>query len=94
MVDSLIPHLQWYMSYLNNTERDDFEPPWITICAFRAALVAWQLVGAGTLEHVQALGITDQRGMADWIKGCFARRTTWGIGRLVMRNIEQLDLVC
>jgi hypothetical protein len=64
----------------------------MTIYAFKASLVSWQLVRAGVTDHVVEIGIEDAKGMTEWMRRCFAQRQTWGIGRLVLNSMDELEM--
>jgi len=95
VVESLEPHVRFFLSYLNTTSAQTSisESPWVTIYSFKAALIAWQLIRAGVSDVAICIGVTDLAGMLDWIKKAFSTRSKWGVGRAVMKSLDELEAV-
>ena len=60
--------------------------------AFKAALLAWQLVSAGYQEPIAVLNIHDKKEMYHWIKEVFERRKHWCVGRLGVESLGELGI--
>ena len=91
VVETLAPHLEWYLSYLMDVDSASYEPPWITIYAFKASLVAWQLVREGIFDHVVGIGVVDLKGMCQWIRETFEARSCWKVGQLIVNSLSELE---
>jgi hypothetical protein len=95
VVESLEPHIQFFLSYLDRTPAQTAmsESPWVTIYSFKAALIAWQLIRAGVGDVAGCIGVADLGTMLDWIKKVFATRSKWGVGRAVLKSLDELEAV-
>ena len=95
MVESLEPHIQFFLSYLDRTpaQMAMSESPWVTIYSFKAALIAWQLIRAGVGDVAGCIGVGDLGTMLEWIKKVFATRSKWGVGRAVLKSLDELEAV-
>lgn len=91
-MESLEPHLSWFLGYLDQPLEAAREPPWVTAYAFRAVLCAWQLAKEGSFQPLAHLGIADLDDLVLWSKRVFARRARWEVGRLIVKNLEHLEL--
>ncbi|KAL1306429.1 hypothetical protein AAFC00_005129 [Neodothiora populina] len=90
VVTSLEPHINFYLQHLDRRAILYDEAPWVTIFAFKVALIAWQLVRAGFQETMAIPWISDEKGMYDWIKTVFTRRSHWCIGQLAVKSLGEL----
>ncbi|KAL4976710.1 fungal-specific transcription factor domain-containing protein [Aspergillus desertorum] len=86
------PHIDWFLTYLDNTVDVEGEAPWIAVYAYKAFLIAWQLVRGGVGGAMGVVGVSDGdvRGAIDWATGVFARRGSWPVGRLVLECLDRL----
>ncbi|KAL1880650.1 hypothetical protein Daus18300_001261 [Diaporthe australafricana] len=87
------PHIDWFLRYLDATLAPESEPPWVALYAFKAFLIAWQLVRKGVAGAMSAVGVVDGdvEGAMVWAKGVFRRRERWRLGKLIMACLEVLD---
>ena len=85
-------HVDWFLRYLNQTATVESEAPWVTLYAYKAVLIAWQLVISGLPGAMQAVGIQDGDAEAalEWAKQVFRRREKWQLGRLIMKCLVDL----
>jgi len=65
----------------------------VTIYSFKAALIAWQLIRAGVGDVASCIGVSDLGTMLEWIKRVFATRSNWGVGRAVLKSLDELEAV-
>jgi hypothetical protein len=95
VVESLEPHIQFFLTYLDRTPGQTAmsESPWVTIYSFKAALIAWQLIRAGVGDVAGCIGVGDLGTMLEWIKKVFATRSKWGVGRAVLKSLDELEAV-
>lgn len=92
------PHLDWFLRYLDqgSTVQDVVEPPWVGFYAYKAFLIAWQLVCKGVPGAMDVVGVHDgdAKGALAWAKGVFRRRGRRRMGRLMLGCLEQLEGQC
>lgn len=86
-------HIDWFLRYLDATLAPDSEPPWVALYAFKAFLIAWQLVRKGVAGAMLAVGVPygDVNGAMVWARGVVRRRERWRLGKLIMACLEALD---
>lgn len=86
------PHIDWFLRYLDETLVPDCEAPWIALYAYKAFLIAWQLVQKGISGAMQAVGIRDSDvdGALMWARGVFQRRQKWQLGKLILASLDEL----
>lgn len=89
VAELLGPHVVWFLHFLARTSSNPTEAPWVTVYAFKAVLVALQLVRAGMVDALNSLGLSDENALSEWAKTAFERRA--GVGRLVLKNMEERD---
>lgn len=90
--DAIQPHVDWFLYYLDTTLVVDYEPPWIALYAFKAFLIAWQLVRGGLAYAMQVVGVQDgdlEEAMA-WARMVFQRRQKWQFGKLILASLDIL----
>jgi hypothetical protein len=92
LLPSLHARIDWFLLYLEKTVVPDREPPFVTVYAFKAFLVAWQLVRDNAPNAKTAVGISDGDSEAAlaWAIKVFKRRQRWKVGKLVLRNLVSL----
>jgi hypothetical protein len=92
VVASIQPHLDWFLRYLGTSPTDGLEAPWLSLYAYKAFLVVWQLVGAGVPGAMHAVGVADgdANGAVAWLRGILSKRKSCRLGELI---IECLDLL-
>jgi hypothetical protein len=86
-------HVDWFLRYLDDTVEPRGEAPWVALYAYKAFLIAWQLV-KGRLPGamgVVGVGDGDVEGAVRWARGVFGRRGGWTLGRLILGSLEQLN---
>lgn len=93
VIESMDPHVSWFLRYLDRTTCSRSEPPWMTVYAFKAALIAWQLARSGSFDAFSKVGIADMDGLLGWTKAVFAKRESSEVGRLIVKSLEELDVV-
>ncbi|KAJ5775236.1 uncharacterized protein N7511_000247 [Penicillium nucicola] len=86
------PHVNWFLRYLDETLSPNSEAPWVTFYAYKAFLIAWQLIRGGIPGAMEAVGIQD--GDVDsalvWAKRVFQRRQKWQLGKLILSCLHDL----
>ncbi|KAM0564490.1 hypothetical protein ACHAPJ_000704 [Fusarium lateritium] len=87
------PHVDWFLRYLDSTLFLDSEAPWITLYAFKAFMIAWQLVRGSMLGSMQVVGIQDgdAEGALEWARKVFGRRQRWQLGKIIMTCLDTLE---
>lgn len=91
IAELLDPHIQYFLLFLDRPCSGPPEAPWVTVYAFKAVLVAWQLGRAGVFSSIACLGLSDLKGMADWMRSVFSKRGRGGVGTLIMRSLDELE---
>nr|XP_031860055.1 uncharacterized protein CI109_004418 [Kwoniella shandongensis]KAA5527127.1 hypothetical protein CI109_004418 [Kwoniella shandongensis] len=91
IIESVEPHLTWFLLYLQRTVDTRFEPPFLIFYAFKAAVMAWQIARLGGSSLPSMVGVLDADGLLLWIREIFAKRTRWGIGKLALESLEELS---
>jgi hypothetical protein len=86
------PHVDWFLRYLETTLVPDTEAPWVALYAYKAFLVALQLVQKGFAGAMQVVGVRDGdvEGALMWARGVFQRRERWQLGRLIISCLDEL----
>ncbi|RAK96303.1 uncharacterized protein BO80DRAFT_366681 [Aspergillus ibericus CBS 121593] len=86
------PHVDWFLRYLDTTVEVAGEAPWVALYAYRAFLVAWQLVRGGVPGAMGVVGVGDGdvHGAVEWARKVFRRRERWGVGRIIGGCLERL----
>ncbi|KAL4804946.1 fungal-specific transcription factor domain-containing protein [Aspergillus unguis] len=87
---ALQPHVDWFLRYLDETINPEGEAPWIALYAYKAFLIAWQLVRAG-VPAMAVVGIDgDIHSAVRWARIVFRRRERWVLGRLICACLDTL----
>ncbi|OGM49634.1 hypothetical protein ABOM_001890 [Aspergillus bombycis] len=86
------PHVDWFLRYLDTTREPDMEAPWVAVYAYKAFLIAWQLVRGGlpNAMHVAGIADGDVEGALEWARKVFRRRERWQLGRLILSCLDGL----
>lgn len=86
------PHVDWFLRYLDTTIAPESEAPWVTLYAYKAFLIAWQLVRGKTPGAMQVVSVRDGDvdGALAWARKVFQHRQRWKLGRLIMPCLESL----
>lgn len=90
---SIQPHVDWFLRYLEVTTEADSEAPWIILYAWKAFMIAWQLVKGGVPGAMQAVGVEDGNleEALSWARKVFQRRERWKLGKTVMACANVLE---
>ncbi|KAF3397293.1 hypothetical protein DPV78_007835 [Talaromyces pinophilus] len=87
-------HVDWFLRYLDSSAvTPSLEAPWITLYAYKAFLIAWQMVRGGLAGAMQVVGVRDGdlNGALAWARKVFARRQGWQLGKIIMKCLDVLD---
>ncbi|RBR16881.1 hypothetical protein FVER53590_00011 [Fusarium verticillioides] len=86
------PHIDWFLTYLDSPIVPDSEAPWIMLYAFKAFVIAWQLIKGSTLGTMQVVGVEDgdTNGALEWARRAFGRRQQWQLGKIIMTCLDTL----
>ncbi|KAL6898450.1 fungal-specific transcription factor domain-containing protein [Trichoderma evansii] len=87
------PHVDWFLRYLDSTLSPASEAPWIVLYAYRAFLIAWNLLQGGISDAMQAINISDgdAEGALTWARKVFQRRQHWQLGKLILSSLDALE---
>ncbi|OAA64574.1 Transcription factor [Niveomyces insectorum RCEF 264] len=102
--EAVRPHVDWFLHYLDAAQAPDLEAPWTTLYAYKAFLIAWQLMFSSSSSRLggseggfqgamQVVDVADGdlRGALRWARKVFQRRRRWPLGRLILRCLERLE---
>ena len=86
------PHVNWFLRYLDMTATPDSEAPWIAFYAYKAFLIAWQLMHVKVTGAMQVIGVRDGdvEGALGWARKVFEPRRRWQLGRLIFSCLDEL----
>lgn len=86
------PHIDWFLRYLDTTLSPDSEPPWTALYAYKAFLIAWQLVRKQIPNAMQVVGVKDGdvKAAMSWARNVFQRRTGRRVGKMIMACLDTL----
>lgn len=89
----LKPHVDWFLRYLDAETIPASEAPWVLLYAYKAFLIAWQLLREGIIGAMQAVGVPDGDlpSALSWARTVFQRRQRWQLSRLITAELDQLD---
>lgn len=93
LVKSTQPHVDWFLRYLDAPLVPDSEAPWLMLYAYKAFMVAWQLVKGGMPGSMSVVGVYDgdtERALA-WARTVFRRRDRWKLGKIIMACLDKLE---
>ncbi|KAJ5512351.1 hypothetical protein N7463_001903 [Penicillium fimorum] len=87
------PHVNWFLRYLDETLILDSEAPWVALYAYKAFLIAWQLIQIGVPGAMDAVSVHDgdMEGALMWARKVFQRRQKWQLGKLILSCLDELD---
>jgi hypothetical protein len=90
---SIQPHVDYFLRYLDETTILDSEAPWITLYAYKAFIIVWQLIRGGVPGSLQVIGVSDGdlEGALTWAKKVFGRRKRWQLGKIIMTCLDTLE---
>lgn len=90
---SLQVHINFFLLHLERTPEAATEPPFVTVYCFKAFLVAWQLLRAGTKDAMTVVGVEDGDfdGALEWAHEVFEKRERWKVGKLALQNLNSLE---
>ena len=92
IASTIQPHVDWFLRYLDATLVPDTEAPWVILYAYKAFMIAWQLLDGGAKGCMQVVGVQDgdrEAGLA-WAKKAFGRRIHWKLGKVVVSCLDKL----
>lgn len=89
------PHVDWFLRYLEaaGPSQAEAEAPWTALYAFKAFLIAWQLLRKQTPGAMQAVGVADGDTAAalTWARRVFGCRSRRRVGEMILAC---LDILC
>ncbi|KAJ5082141.1 hypothetical protein N7532_011184 [Penicillium argentinense] len=86
------PYVNWFLRYLEASVSPTPEAPWVAMYAYKAFLIAWQLVRGGIPGAMEAVGVADGdvEGALAWARMVFSRRQRWQLGKLILVCLDSL----
>jgi hypothetical protein len=91
--DLVQPHVDWFLRYLDVTTSPETEAPWVLLYAYKAFMIAWQLVRRGRVGSMRVVQVQDgdTQGALAWARKVFGRRQRWQLGRVALNCIDRLE---
>jgi hypothetical protein len=90
---ALQPHVNWFLHNLDTTPKFDSEPPWLILYAYKAFLIAWQLLREGFPGAMQVVSVRDgdAHGAIAWARKAFQCRHRQQLSKLISSCLDMLD---
>jgi hypothetical protein len=90
---SIQPHLDWFLRRLDASGDEDFEAPWLDLYAYKAFLLAWQLVRGGVPGAMHAVGIQDNdaAGAVSWVRNAFSKKRPSRLRNMIVDCFDVLE---
>lgn len=90
--NAIQPHLDWFLHYLDTSTDLNNEPPWIVLYAYKAFLIAWQMLREGLPGAMQVVGICDGdfQGAIAWARKTFYRKHQQQLSKLINSCLDLL----
>jgi hypothetical protein len=87
------PHIDWFLCYLNTAPTVDPGPPWLILYAYKAFLIAWQLLRDGFPGAMQVVSVRDGdvQGAIAWARKNFLRKNLQQLSKLISSCLDMLD---
>ncbi|KAI7199290.1 hypothetical protein KC316_g3369, partial [Hortaea werneckii] len=88
------PHVNWFLRYLDQTTDVSSECPWLASYAYKAFLIAWQLVRKGRTGAMAVVDVQDGdlTGAVEWAQDKCRRRERRHLGKGILDCLDQLHL--
>ena len=92
LAESIQPHIDWFLRYLDKTIVPDSEAPWMMLYAYKAFIIAWQLISGSIKGAMQVVGVRDgdTKGAIAWAKKVFKLRERLKLGKIVLACLSTL----
>ncbi|PMD30586.1 hypothetical protein L207DRAFT_520083 [Hyaloscypha variabilis F] len=90
---ALQPHIDWFLRNLDTTPTFDSEPPWLILYAYKAFLIAWQLLREGFPGAMQVVSVRDgdAHGAVAWARKTFQCKHRLQLSKLISSCLDMLD---
>ena len=90
---SIQPHLDYFLRHLDALDNGTSEAPWLDLYAYKAFLLAWQLVRGGLPSVMHAVGIQDNdaAGAVSWMRNIFSKKRSSRIREMIIGSLDVLD---
>ncbi|KAJ5692600.1 hypothetical protein N7462_002023 [Penicillium macrosclerotiorum] len=90
---SIQPHINWFLCYLDEIPTPQSEAPWILLYAYKAFLIAWQLVRGKIPGAMCAVGVADgdEHAALAWARKVFERRRQLQLVKLITSCLANLN---
>lgn len=90
IAENVQPHVDWFLRYLDDTQETTPEAPWMILYAYKAFLMAWQLMRGGIAGAMQVVGVHDLQEAVIWAQKVFQRRRKRQLGKLILSCLRRL----
>lgn len=87
------PHLDWFLQYLDTSNDESAMAPWLDLYAYKAFLLAWQLVRGGVSGAMNAVGVLDNDvgGASGWLRNALTRKRPSKLRTMIIECLDVLD---
>lgn len=87
------PHLDWFLQYLDTPNDESAMAPWLDLYAYKAFLLAWQLVRGGISGAMNAVDVLDNdiSGASGWLRSALARKRPSKLRTMIIECLDVLD---
>lgn len=91
--NAIQPHIDWFLHYLDTSTNTNSEPPWLVLYAYKAFLIAWQMLREGLPGAMQVVGICDGdfHGAIAWARKTFYRKHQQQLSKLINSCLDLLS---
>ena len=89
---SIQPHLDYFLRYLDTFDDGVLEAPWLDLYAYKAFLLAWQLVRGGVPDVMHAVGIQDNDAASavSWMRNIISKKRSSRIRKMIIDSLDVL----
>ncbi|KAK4540666.1 hypothetical protein LTR36_008997 [Oleoguttula mirabilis] len=94
IAQAIQPRIDWFLRYLDAPRSSEHEAPWVTVYAYKAFLIAWQLLRNGSVGAMAVVGVDDGdvTTAIKWARDVFHRRQQRQLGQLIVSCLDILDV--
>jgi hypothetical protein len=90
---SIQPHLDWFLRRLDASGDGAMEAPWLDMYAYKAFLLAWQLVRGGVPGAMHAVGIQDNDATSavSWMRNAISKKQSSRLRSMILDCLNVLE---
>lgn len=90
---SIQPHLDWFLRHIDVSDDGASEAPWLNLYAYKAFLLAWQLVRGGVPGAMHIVGVqdNDSAGAVSWMRKALSKKRQSQLIKMIVGSLDVLD---